>query len=57
MRFKEKPWKSGEWPEAMLQSTMLYLRRSKYVKLPLEFKGLIPRNVEEATRVQGSMDM
>lgn len=43
-RFDELPWKNcdGSWPEANLGETMLYLRRSKHVQLPREFKNVIP---------------
>jgi hypothetical protein len=36
---------------------MFYLRRSKLVSLPGEFKGLIPKNEEEAKLLRASEAM
>lgn len=48
--FEKLPWKkdSESWPEACLRGTMLYLRRSKRVRLPFQFKSMIPRDEVEA---------
>lgn len=58
-RFQDKEWPTGDdlWPEAQLESVMFYLRRSKLVSLPGEFKGLIPKNEEEAKLLRASEAM
>ena len=43
-RFEEIVWKQGEWPEANLQETMFYLRKSKFCCLPQIWKDVIPRD-------------
>ena len=40
--FESISWE-GSWPEASLEEAMAYLRVSKMVKVPLEFKSLIPK--------------
>ena len=47
--FDKLPWKEHKesWPEANLRETMFYLRRSKRVDLPMEYKALIPKNDNE----------
>ena len=44
------PWIS--WPEAKLETAMLYLRRSRLVTLPLNVKGLVPTDVVELDRLK-----
>ena len=58
-RFEDKVWPTGhdQWPEAQLGSVMFYLRRSNLVSLPEEFKGLIPKNEEEAKLLRTSKAM
>lgn len=48
--FEKLPWKEDaqSWPEANLRDAMFYLRRSKLLALPFQYKCLIPRNLEEA---------
>ena len=42
--FANMKWGRGDdaWPDAFLQECMFYLRRSKKVALPPEYKVLIP---------------
>ena len=45
--FSKIQWSGGEsWPEATLSPIVFYLRRSKLIDLPREFKALIPASGE-----------
>ena len=41
--FHKLQWSEPFWPEAELEEVVLYLRTSKNIRVPEEFKGLIPK--------------
>lgn len=40
--FGRLAWQEDSWPEANLEASMFYLRRSKLIRLPQELRSLIP---------------